>query len=606
MEVRTHSVASVPNILTPGNFISLPGRRSGAITGVQYNQAPNPFVIPAANGNIPHDFLRYSPRVLEEIMFELSKEINNRTNTQFQWRKYKAAAGDTIEFTNFTPQKAGTNLRGMPIKFFYQYVKDIQNVIDSLIQDNRVPDSREGYLARIFANNTSKNGPNVWNTNTKLRDGFRALDPDATGQSRVQILNPLTAAQNGEWLFTDSYIEDLVPYPGVTVRGESRLQTSVRGLDTKDSRHPQSPIGLNTASGIAGLDVRMTSRDRPFTLVNTSGSNVTITKMPRTHESNTLQGIGTGQVDTDQGYTSIGHFPEVVQMLRYQPPQLEWFPDDIAQAFYVSPITSPSQFNIDFILAQPIIRNINQNWGNWLLKGTAGISNTQLQLKVANNAAINLAGQCPQNVFFPDPFETCSCIVGADAYAIWFAAGQGFIWEGRTWTQFSRAQPIKFGPNTKLTMSYNTNGSVSDASVSLGQAINQQTGDFSLSFTGFSVRVKTERLGDVNFQPFRTILEPGQTSVNLQSVLAADETALIPGTGARYSRGGQDRILALQILIQFQAQTNKTVQTQDGPTGSFIPPEEAPTCPFTEVFANVNWIRVEEEEFVGDPLTAYF
>jgi hypothetical protein len=598
-------MASVPNIIEGQFDQSDLGRRSGAITGVAY-LPPTPFVLFTKVGSQPREILNYSARVLEDIMYELNQELNNRKQLTLQWRRYKRAAGDTIEFDLFTPKKNGNQISGYPLKFFPEYVTDIQNVIDALIDDTRVPDTFQSYFARIFTNN-STHGINFYNEFNKLKNNvpiidFTQLHGSDNFRNRTTLIDPLDDATDGDWPFDDTYIKNAVPLLGINPRGEIQAKDRPTGLESQDPNWPQSVLGTTTPSGIPGLDTSMLANNRPFKI--NSGTDDQ-SAMQRIHSIDTSLGVGAGQVDKDQGYGYLTHFAHTVQMLRYQPPIVEWFPDNAPFRDYVSPVTSNTTPNLDWVLAQPVIRGINQNWADWLVHGRVGFSNGVAVIQAYQNerADVGRLGSCPENVFFPDPFETCSCQWIESAYILWFAEGQGFIWEQTSYPQFGRAQPIPFGPHTKMRVNFTYTGI---ANVGFESLPFDPTGD-NTQATLFQVGIRTERLGLINSQPFFPIInvDSSDVAINIQERLSNIENAIVPETGQRYTVGGLDRITAIIILVQSADSRQVTVALEDGPGGSFIPEGSEPDCELSTATVRVNSVEIFEEKIEGDPVNDY-
>lgn len=573
-------MATIENIMP--NAISA-SRLSGA-SKVQYSK-PTPFVTPAIrlvdNGvlepvsQIPRETLLYSSKALEEIMFYLNEELGLRLGDagKIRWRKYTRVAGATIEFEEFTPQTNGANLRSATLKFFPQYVQDIKNVINRLINDSNVPDTLGEYLTRIFANHTAAGTSSSWKASTKIKDAIKIINFDSITDvgSRLTTIDPLTNIRNATWPFDNNYISQVVPIIGVTPEGTLQVVDGPQGIESKDPNWPASVIGAGTTSGVAGFDVNMTRNNRPFR--DAQGNPIS-----RVHAVDTSQGVGQGEIDEDQGYTHLAHFPHVVEMLRYQPPKVEWFPRPEAVRDYVSPLSSNTTPNLPWVLAQPVIKGINQNWGDWLVKGNVGFVGTAAQIKALQNEQGDVAvtGQCPFSVFFPPPETTCSCSWTDNAYIIWFSNAETFIWEQKFHEQFGRGDPIPFGPNTVLRCNFSTNANAQEL-----------TGGVAGKQSSFSIGIRTQRIGSVNLQPFHRIFGPNDTEVNIQDALEGV-------SGLTYNKGGTDLITAIIIEVQSRDIRTKVVQVQDGPTGSFVPAGSAPVCELDTITATINNISIAE------------
>jgi len=562
------------------------GNRSST-NRVNYSK-PDPFVLPVvwekqdsivpglSSELVPRENINYSAQILEEIMHVIDVENQKRGNIKIQWKKYKSSITD---FEVFSPNDNGLTLRSVSMSWFPQYVKDIQDAIDRLIGDDKVPDTRSAYLARVFANNTTGTPGVSFNNVTKLRDNIA---------TKNGTINPLAMAKDGLWPFTDEYIEDPGATLGIGFKKEIAVSINKNpgGIEAYTRGFPQSVIGLTTPSGIGGIDLPMRSDNRPIV-----GDRIMF--------KNTSQGIGKGQYDYDQGYTHLAHFPHVVQMLRYQPPVVEWWPENIAIKDYVSNISSTTTPNLPWYHGQQVENEQKENLGFWLMKGNVGVVNNQAILRTYNNPMSQEAerGQCPYSLFYPPPTGNCSCGTIEESYFIWYIPG--FKWNDKTWLQGTNVKQLYFGPHTHLKV--NVIGSISD------------NGENKKSFL-FRVGVRTARIGEINNQPFAWVIEhempiSGTLSVELQSKLHDIY-------GSQYRIGGIDGVTA--ICLSLEATVNKdwvvTAETYKitYPNGGINVGKRLPAGSDTKFLCKiptgqvaVDYVALDENAIAGDPVDSY-
>jgi hypothetical protein len=562
------------------------GRRENQFTGsLAFLNAQLPVT------QFPREGLEFSSDILEEIMFNITAEARERNNTLPRWRKYKTSDGGDITFDEFEdPQKDGSNLSGQPVEFFPLIVRDIQNEIENLVEQAGFEDSLDKYFARIFANNTITNPGFQWNGNTKLTDGVRINT--ITGQ---QSVNLLANAKAGRWPVAATFVAGIVPTLGVRTTDPTVQQANIQGgagtIEVTDPNFPQSPYGATTASGIPGVatNLRMTAGNRTvYNRINTDNSSL---------------GVGAGLEDPDMGYGYLASVGHMVEQLRYQPPVIETFPNNIAVRDYASNLFSNTTPNLPWVLSLPVETEIFQNWGFWLIKGQVGVQNNQAFLRAYNNPSASVGGQgeCPFAVFFPPPTANCGCSTGDSAYFIWHASGTNLVWNDMLLFQGRRASLKFFGRNTRL---------VIDATVSGGAAGTQINNAF------FGVGIRTARISNVNLQPFYYIIakdlqEPTSVTTSVPGNNTGFSVNIMENMnqilGNQYPIGGRDAILALQILVQVQSRANWTCDAVDGPTGRFLPDSCAniEKCSAGSMTALVDSIRLEEPAINGDPVNNY-
>ena len=542
--------------------------------------------------NVPREGLEYSAAILEEVMASVTAEKSERGNSLPKWRKYKAKPGggvDADEFTN--PNKDGRNLKGQPVEYFPLIVEQIQSEIESLVSDPLFGDSLAGYLTRIFANNTVGTQGAPWSNVTKLPQTARVRTT-----SGVETVNLHQKVAAGQWPFDAELLGRVVPVMGVlttdpTIRNANISTTGEAGkIETTDPNFPQSPYGTVTPSGVPGTkpNFKMTAANR--TVYN------------RINSQNSSLGIGKGVEDPDMGYGYLTSIPHMVHQLRFQPPVVETFPNPSPIRDYASNIFTNTTPNLPWVLSLPVERQIEQNWGMWLIKGQVGVTSAGASLRAYNNPSASEGGQgvCPTFLFFPPPTVNCSCGTADTAYFIWHSQGAGFTWDELSLPQTSRAKPKFFGRHTRLAVS---------ATVAGGAAGSGTKRAF------FGVGIRTIRVSNVNFQPFHYVI-----ANDLQS--PTGDTAPVGGNtgfdvnimemmnrilGAEYQIGGLDAIEAIQIIVRTESEAHWTCDTEDNENGTFVPPacSSRETCSAGSLSATVRSLRLYEPPLVGDPVSAY-
>lgn len=301
------------------------------------------------------------------------------------------------------------------------------------------------------------------------------------------------------------------------------------------------------------------------------------------------------------GYGYIHSVPHIIHQLRYQPPSVETFPNNIAIKQYASNLFSNTTPNLPWVLSLPVETQILQNMGFWLIKGNVGVVGNSAFIRAFNNpsAAAGAAGQCPFSVFFPPPEVDCACGTGDSAYFIWHAQNSGFVWNQLGLVQAAKATPRLFGRNTRMRLTGNRSGSAG-------------VGDTTIGFVGVGIR--TARISNVNLQPFHYVIRNNVGTENLETHLPdtafdvniMEEMNRIHGAGV-YDIGGIDAIEAIQILVQTTSSSNWTCEVEDGPGGSFLPASyfSIETCSAGDLSLTASSLEIYEPSLAGDPVSAY-
>lgn len=117
----------------------------------------------------------------------------------------------------------------------------------------------------------------------------------------------------------------------------------------------------------------------------------------------------------------------------------------------------------------------------------------------------------------------------------------------------------------------------------------------------FSVGIRTERISNIQQQPFTTIMTSttgGTLNVNIMDELASRVS---------YTPGGTDAILAIIISVATSDSKSAQCDTENGPTGTFVPEscQSVVSCTAGDFSATVRRLRLEDPALVGDPVAAY-
>lgn len=555
---------------------------------------PDPFVLPTAdeqratvftgtqdflNDLLPPDFIRRESLhidsvTLEEIMASITDENNTRGNTKIVWRTYKTSgSGWTTKNTFDNPKKTGINLAGQAIEVFPLIVDQIQIEIEKLLADTKFPDDLGRLFGRTLANNTTINGAARFSSVTKLPSSVTLHVADGT-----TTVDPLTEAQEGRWPFDASLMGTLVPIMGVSTTNptvqNANISSTVDGskIVASDPNFPQSPYGDTGGSDIPGVDVAMSGINR--TIYNRVQKAITSNK---------------NVVDPDMGYGYLAGHPIMIEQLRYQPPQIETFPNTRSVTDYASNLFSNLTPNLPWVLSLPVETQIIQNWGQWLIKGNVGVTAEGAFMRAYQNpsAQVGSATQCPFAVFFPPATVTCSCFTSDEAYFLWARQPENpgelpLIWDQLSISNTSRGKKKLFGRNTRMIIEVSLAGAASPGA-------------------NFSVGIRTERISDIQNQPFTTIISSntgGILSVNIMDELASR---------VLYEPGGLDAILAIFISVRTSESNSAQCDTENGPTGTFVPEscKSVVSCTAGDFSATIRRLRLEDPALVGDPVTAY-
>lgn len=541
--------------------------------------SPDPFVLPATPEPtfIRREALHIDTATLEEIMFNLTEENNLRGNTKILWRTYKTSGdGWTVKDEFDNPKKSGSNLVGQSVEVFPLIVDQIQTEIETLVDDTNFPDSLGSFFGRTLANNTTVYGPGRFNNITKL-----PIEVTLHTASGTTIVNPLTEAMAGNWPFDASLIGTLVPILGVSATDPTvqnvRISATVTGTEIRvtDPNFPQSPYGeQNDNSGdIPGVDVPMSG------INNTVYNRVQIKSLPNSDVE---------VLDPDMGYGYLTGHNMMIEQLRYQPPQIETFPNTRAVKDYASNVFSNTTPNLPWVLSLPVETQITQNWGRWLIKGNAGVTAGGAFLRAYQNPSAQAGSntQCPFAVFFPPQTVNCSCATGDQAYFLWarksIPGELDLVWNAMSVGNSSRGQQKVFGQHTEMVVEVDLVGASSPNA-------------------RFTVGIRIARISNIQQQPFTTIISTaigGTIRVNIMDKLAS----VIP-----YTPGGVDAILAIFMAVTTQDSQGAECDTANGPTGTFVPEscKDIVSCSAGDFSATVRRIRLEDPPLVGDPVGAY-
>ncbi len=520
--------------------------------------APDPFTLPAVRlDGISRETLHYSAKTLEEIMYKITEEFKVRGMTLPIWKRYKSSLTD---YDSFNPDpNTGATLHHTALKWFPQYILDLQVAIDQLISDPDAHDTRKAYLARVFCNNTSPGMRSDWNTPNKLFDGITVI----MGASTKKI-HPLAAAISGQWPFNADYLKKVVPIVGITPSGVKQVYIS-----TTDPSCPKSPISNMENGKIGGLSAPMTTTNRPTS--NRVGAD--------------------GKPDYDEGYGYLGHLALAVQQVRYQPPVVENWSGDVAEKDYVSNLYSRNTPNLAWYLAQPVEQFHLENWGYWLLGGRAGVSLNRLKLRAYDDpiAQVGEEGHCIYSVFFPPSTAPCSCGYASNAWAMWWANECiPAKWdELEVLTTGTPIQQMKsFGRHTKLKISV-------DFSVGGGENTLEKK---------FYIQIKTNRIG-ITSEWLKIYECGGSYSGIIQINLMEKLHQLLPN----YQVGGIDSLMQVRIVVTSSTHKSWEVNAIDIASGSILP-NDATTknkCTNADCTLYVNYILLDEEMIAGDPVNSY-
>ncbi|MHA2219130.1 MAG: hypothetical protein ACXACY_24695 [Candidatus Hodarchaeales archaeon] len=602
-KVRSFASYSEPN---PFTTPTVEARATSAGTGplAEFLTATGPVKL------IQHEALVYSAFILEEIMFELNEERVSRGKTSLKWRAYKRVnENGQLEFDEFTPSKSpssATNLNGLPVKFFPQYIKDIQDVITDLVEQNRYHDDIGSAMARIFLINTTHTENDTWGPKTALRTSYQApqkggqaeLTGDNLGQQGLQTINALAASISGfPFPATITFVKDPTPRIGVDILGREYLLGD-GDIDTSivssDPEWPRPSVGIvrtqenwlhTKQPNTEGQEVEGASTagiDGVFIPMRPEGRAVHDRSI---RSGSSLNRAAQGTADPESGYSFFTHHPLVIQQLRFQPPTIEHFGTEItARRDYVEAVFSNLTPNLPWYFSQPVEKQFFGDWGTWLMQGEVQMTGDAAFIRsYADPQNDNLFTDCPFSVFRPPPSSLCSCGGRNTAYAIWNSSFEFITWNQHFWSNpfINSGRPKQFGPKTRLRIAgdfFAGAGVGGDAYITVG--------------------VRTTKIANTDLQPFVNIIslgvgveannsiDPGSLDVNIMDAMEFH----YPG---QYQKTGVDFILAMAIFVSTSSEASAIVFAQDGPGGSFIPATDL-GCALGESTATVDYIQLYE------------
>lgn len=546
--------------------------------------APRPFTTPTHNIRagvrttaptddvIQRQFIEFSSKYIEEIMVELNAEYRIRELGEPTWYIYITETdSDRIQFT---PQRDGRTLKDFSIKFYPLYVRDIQMAIEGLMSDNDRPDSLGGHFARIFANHQGVPNQIKWNNETKLKDGIKIPGPNG-----LTTINPLSRALAGQWPFTPEDIANVTQRLGTTMDGRSQHNITI-----DDPNYPQFSIGLPSGNPSSrDPNLPQEGRDTPMTPTGRPPRDSRITKNQ----------VGEFQPDLDQGYSYLSALGLSLHQLRYQPPQLETFPDNVQPIWYTTNLVGPFTPAKSWTLAQPVEQAppIISNWGSWFFLGLCGVQGNRLILKTSGNPQEPEACQteCPYSLFFPPSTCQCSCSCLIESSATWWSSEYLSIANGTFMVDElfpEQASPVRskakvFNRNTILRIHGTGGGSE------------------------FKVGVKTAKLGVVDI-PYVNIVDTSKgvgsslpIELNLMEAIEAASSNLFGGS--IYEVGGLDALVDLRISTATGSSSSTECPAEFTETGRACPNCLGNPCTFGVSNISVDYIFIGEDSLAGDP-----
>ena len=333
----------------PDPFVSpaIEERRSGSLGGVGgfSSSIPSDF--------FQHDQLVYSGPIIENIMFHISLEYEFRGQGRQQWKAYKTGPADFDLFfaggsrNRNAPFVGATTLQNYPVKFFPLYIKDMQEKIETLVEDENFPDSIASLMSRVFLSNVSNGG--VWTSQNSLPNTLK-VPVSKDGYSDTTHIETLTPLENIKttWAFPadGSHVEGVVPRMGIDFKGQAYVTRGKLGVTTSDVpgksnfqgnaklKWPRSVIGQRrTQEGFRIIDGFVEEK------VGASIDGIDSIHMPgieadefesgrakhfrQVATEDALLPTAAGKPDLQSGYSWFAHHPHVLQQCRYQPPIIE-------------------------------------------------------------------------------------------------------------------------------------------------------------------------------------------------------------------------------------------------------------------------------------------
>lgn len=567
---------------------------------------PNPFVTPTLEVRDPgfgavqiyqYDQLQYSGPIIENIMFHISLEYEFRGLGRVQWKAYKTSetdfdlffAGGARDPNQFHRGFLGAKtLQNYPVKWFPLYIKQIQDKIETLVNNANYPDDIGSLMARIFLNNTTHAGA-LWNNQNRLPEEI--IVPVST-ENNTQIVDTETVTIfdniKTTWAFEalSNHAQAVVPRMGIDWRGKAYVNRGPLAIKTSDEpgksnftgnanlKWPRSVVGkIRTEQDITIEDGFITESP------GSSVKGVDSIHVPSVTADNIDAGrpeqfrqiasedaqspLAIGKHDPDSGYSWFAHHPQLLQQYRYQPPIIERWENSTTVKDYVENLFSNFTPNLPWYFSQEVEKIHFSDWGGWLIQGRGGLTGPGLFIEAyADPQYTNIVTNCPFNVFFPSSSSTCTCGAINTAYAIWGSSTETLVWNQLNVSndlQIAGAQKF-FGPKTRL---------IFNASITLG------AGTGSLGGAGWFLGVRTARIASVNFQPFVPIMGQTTGSTFFGDIFSSSTNINLMDAMAfhypTYEKSGRDAILAIGIFVESKTNEKREVDAVDGPNGTFIP-----------------------------------
>lgn len=533
----------------------------------------------------PHEQLMYSGPLIENLMFNLNRELDFRGAGQRDWKLYKTGPND---FDTFRP--AGNTegilrpsiISNYPVKWFPLYIKDMQEVITDLMTIGGIPDDIGSAMARIFGNNVA-GGPGGWNGINRIRSSYIVPRSSETQSSSNNETISVDVSSTFPFPASSNHVANPGVRMGIDFRGQAFVRRGETGIVTSDPDWPRSVIGKrrtdedvtivqgqleeregSSVTGIDGIHVEMTSEGRPE-----HERIIRETEAP-------LPGA-VGRDDLESGYGWFAHHPLVLQQCRFQPPSIETWDNTTTCKDYVENVFSNQTPNLPWYFSQEVEKQHFGDWGGWIIQGRGCIQNGIQSEAYADPQHESPVTNCPFSIFYPPPSSNCSCIDSNTAYAIWTSSAEPLEWNLRTWFNFGRtADPKFFGPKTRMRV----NGTLSAGAGAGGTA-------------SVWIGIRTVRISPVNLQPFVAIIGIGDIDVNSPGSLDVNIMDALAFHYDFYDKEGSDAILAVGIFATTSTDLRATVDAVDGPSGPFIPPTDL-GCKVGTSFFNLSYLQLYE------------
>lgn len=535
-----------------------------------------------------HDQLHYSGPAIENALFMLSIESQNRGQGVILWKAYKTGEDDFDIFAarGFEDgRNRESTLENYPLKFFPLYIRDMQLVIEGFVADSRWPDDIGSAMVRIFGVNTTH--VQNWNDVNRIPAEMTvpATDWATDNTNKTAVLTPI-----------DNMAASLFPFPwdspevykpglqqGIDLRGKAFVNRDGRAFRVFDTEWPRSVIGKRRIEEGQRIVQGFVKDDKQFETDGIDGVHMPMREEGR--QTQNRQQISTNSLINAQsnfhsGYGQMAHHPLVLHQCRFQPPMVEAWENKTDVRDYVENVFSNFTPNLPWYFSQPVERQHEGDWGGWIIQGFGGLTNPGLLIRAYPDPQFdNLFTQCLFPAFFPPAEVPCNCGGSNTAYAIWTSRLESLTWNLREWFNFKpEADGKLFGPKTRLRLA----GRIRvEAGVGGGGS--------------FAVGIRTIRISTNNLQPFTTILSigPGEATsldVNIMEKLAA----AIPG----YQVGGIDQILSMIISVNSNSSAGGFFPTVNTPTGTVAPNIDL-GCAIGTSEADLDYIQLYEPPFEG-------